>query len=160
MTYRAHPKTNGCPLASKKDAKVVQDQPPDLLSISLCPVPTAGAWLSAYHCYMGQRGLQAVVYGCLWQGWRSLLRLSALGGSGRLFLTKQPWLAQLTFGAELQLPLQGLDVLFFFADSCNLLHALKPDATGISFSEALAGPWPLPHRYSSQDLNYSWAVVS
>lgn len=31
----------------------------------------------------------------------------------------QPWLAQLTFGAELQLPLQGLDVLFFFADSCN-----------------------------------------
>lgn len=81
-------KTNGDPLARKREAEVVQDQPPALLSI-LCPVPTAEAWLFAQHWCAGQRGLQEIVYGCLVLGCRTLVRLSALDSLGSLLPTKQ-----------------------------------------------------------------------
>ena len=76
-------KTHGGPLAIKREAEAVQDQPPALLSIFLRPVPTAGARLFARRWCVGQRGLPAVR--SVWLrllGRRSLLRLSALDGSG------------------------------------------------------------------------------
>lgn len=119
--------TNGGPLARKREAEIVQDQPPALLSI-LCPVPTAGAWLFAQHWCAGQRGSQEAVYGCLLLGCRTLLHLSALDGLGNLLLTKQ--LCSHDCGVEPELPLQGLDMFFFLKIAVILLHDFKPATIG------------------------------
>lgn len=117
-------KTNGDPLVRKREAEVVQDRPPALLSI-LCPVPIAEAWLSAQHWCAGQRGLQEIVYGRLLLGCRTLLRLSALDSLGSLLPTKQ--LCSHDCGVELdELPLQGLDTLFFLKIAVILLCDFKP----------------------------------
>lgn len=66
-----------------------------------------------------------------------------LGQLGELVPQKaalQSWLTQLTFGVELQLPLQGLEMLFFLTVAAILLHDFKPAAIGIHLGETVAGP--------------------
>jgi len=52
----------------------------------------------------------------------------------------QPWLAQLAFAVELQLPLRGLEIHFFLKIAAILLHDFKPAAIGIHLGETQAVP--------------------
>lgn len=51
----------------------------------------------------------------------------------------QPWLTQLIFSVELQVPLQGLEMLFFLKIAAILLNDFKPVTIGTYLGETLAG---------------------
>lgn len=52
----------------------------------------------------------------------------------------QSWLTPFTFGVELQLPLWGLEMLFFLKIAAILLHDFKPAFIGIHLGETQAVP--------------------